>query len=393
MAGSDSSPNGERNRFRTQPPPSEEDARARFTPPIPRVALLLASLVVGLWGLEQAAPLLIPLLLASLLALLLSPLVRRLRALHVPEPLALAFCALVLLIPLSSLGFLILHEIQALIADFPHILATTRQKLAAASSGGLLHRLLPQPVDSSALLEKAAGQGGQAMQFALSTLGTVLGAGSQLVTVLLFTILILAARTNLRRSAGRLLHRTRAPAHLVDELVDLMQLFLVARFLIVGIVGAVDTGILLAGGVRYAVLLGGFLGVTTLIPAVGFFIALVPTLLVMAGMGLSLGHVILVTAALAVVSIVEGNVLTPRMVGRRMNINTLSTFVGLFAGGLLWGTWGMFLSIPILGTLQIVLSVVPELDDWSALLAAREDRSLALRLRRRRPRQPWHLRH
>jgi predicted PurR-regulated permease PerM len=50
----------------------------------------------------------------------------------------------------------------------------------------------------------------------------------------------------------------------------------------------------------------------------------------------------------------------------------LATFLGVFAGGLLWGIAGMFLSVLFLGVLRIAFSATPALEPWGELLAEPE---------------------
>ena len=120
--------------------------------------------------------------------------------------------------------------------------------------------------------------------------------------------------------------------------------------------------------------MGSFLGVLTAVPAIGFIIGVIPPLLVSLANGFGLFKTGAIFLALVVVSIIEGNYMTPKMVGGSLNINALAVFVGLFAGGLIWGVWGMFLSIPVLGILRIVFHAAPALQPWSELLAERKKR-------------------
>jgi predicted PurR-regulated permease PerM len=126
-------------------------------------------------------------------------------------------------------------------------------------------------------------------------------------------------------------------------------------------------------GVSYSVILGAFVGAMTLVPAVGFIISLIPVIVVALATGHSLLNTVAIVAALVGCNMIDNYYLTPKFVGNRLNINALTSFVGLFAGGLLWGIWGMFLSIPMLGVLRIAFSAVPKLRPWGELLADKTD--------------------
>jgi predicted PurR-regulated permease PerM len=240
----------------------------------------------------------------------------------------------------------------------------------------LLDYLNPQ-----ALIERLSSSADQALQLLITGIGAVLSAGSQLALVLLFAVLMLASRRQIRSSLEHLAIKMHEPSseepaadfpvglQVIDDTSWMIERFLVMRFLIVLIIGAADTLILYFAGVKYAILLGGLLGIMTLVPAIGFIVGLIPALLVSIAMGHSALRTALMASGLFVMSIIEGNVLTPAMVGRSINLNALSTFVGLFAGGMLWGIWGMLLSVPILGALRIVFSAIPALEPLGELLA------------------------
>ena len=56
------------------------------------------------------------------------------------------------------------------------------------------------------------------------------------------------------------------------------------------------------------------------------------------------------------------------MVGSKVKINALFTFIGLLIGEMLWGITGMFLSIPFLAILKIIFERIDGLNPWAILL-------------------------
>lgn len=355
----------------------------------PRTLLSAASLVVLLWGLSQSGAFLIPVCIAALLAFLLAPLVKLMRRNGVPEIVAVIGGAIVLVLPFSAIGYLLFLQSQRFIVDFPHLLRsleTTLHHFAESSVGQKLH--LDGYLDPEILGRRIAAEARQGVSLVISGLGAVLGATSQLALVLLFTVLMVASRHSLRRSGDKIFEAL-GPA-LLNEVTALIERFLVARLVIVLIVAAVDSLILVGFGLEYALLMGALLGVLTLVPAIGFILGLLPPVVVAVASGNTALTTAMMALALFVISIIEGNVLTPKLVGHSLNINALATFVGLFAGGLVWGVWGMVLAIPVLGVLRIVFAAIPRLQPWAELLAAESitparRNTPASRLRGRRP--------
>jgi predicted PurR-regulated permease PerM len=338
-------------------------------------------LIVLIWGLATARAFLIPICISALLAFLVIPIVTLMRKRRVPEWIAVICAALVLLLPIAGIVYALVREGQTLVQDFPSIMTSFNHALSefAQSSWATRLGISSEALDLKSLAEKIGSRAGEGIAFVIGGLSIVMDASSQAALVLIFALLMVASRRHLRASGEKILARVESiqAARLLDEVTTLIERFLVARLLIVAFIGAVDAIALRAFGVNYSFLLGAFFGVMTLVPAVGFIIALIPTLIVALATGHSIGATLVVTGILVAMSIVEGNILSPKLVGQKLNINALTCFIGLFAGGLLWGIWGMLLSVPILGVMRIVFSAVPDLQPWGDLLADKEDHSLA----------------
>ncbi|MBI3558336.1 MAG: AI-2E family transporter [Deltaproteobacteria bacterium] len=331
-----------------------------------------AFLIILFWGISEARPLLIPLSIAGLLAFLLAPFVRLMKSLRIPEWLAITLSTILLLLPFSAVGYLLLDQGQALSHDFPKIIRSLNRLLNQFAQSSIGHRLnVSSELDITMLTNRLAQRAGEGIQILLTGLGALLNAGSQTALVLLFTVLMLASRAHLRRSSEAILSNAEniKASMMLDEITRLIERFLISRALIVVIIGAADLAILMIFGINYAALLAAILGLLTIVPAIGFILAVIPPILV----SLTTGHSVLATALLVgclfIMSIIEGNVLTPRMSGKSLNINALTSFVGLFAGGLIWGLWGMFLAIPILGIVRIAFSASPRTAAWGDLLS------------------------
>lgn len=354
--------------------------------PIPRDLVVVALLVVILWGAAQARSFLIPVCIAALLAFLMAPMVAQLRKWKVPEILAIGISALVLVLPFLLIGYLLGHEISLLVRDFPRIRAWFDLKLLQLAHSQFGERFdIPEVWDLSGVVEKLVGSIGESVHVALKGVQTLLEFGSHLALVLLFAVVMLATRHHLSRSAQNLIAQYEgASSVLLDEVVLLIERFLVARLVIVLVAGTLGTVALWIFGVPYTLVLGMAMGVGTLIPVVGYFSGVVLSVAVALATGHTLGTIALLIVTLAAVGVFESHVLTPKYIGVRLNINVLFTFLGLFAGELLWGLWGMFLSIPFLGILRIAFSASSSMKPWGELLAEREDKGFQERLSKKR---------
>ena len=123
-------------------------------------------------------------------------------------------------------------------------------------------------------------------------------------------------------------------------MVLVIERFLSVRLGIAFGVALVDWGVLAVFGIPYALLGGTFLGVMTLIPVIGFFSGLFRRLLVAFASGVAYGKIIAIFCTLAAVSGIESHLLTPKLLGRHLNLNLLSAFLGLFIGEKTLGRMG-----------------------------------------------------
>jgi predicted PurR-regulated permease PerM len=338
--------------------------------------LKAACLAILIWAFATARAFFIPVCIAALLASLLSPLVRVLKRARIPELIAVSISAICLLVPFLLLIYGIVAQGERLVRDFPAILAALERAIAHlgdypwARQLGLSNLVLDME-SLTAAIGRSAGKG---IAYAIGGLSILATTGTQILLILSFTIAMVASRGHLRKSVARILSSVEGidGAPLLDQINAMIQRFLGVRLLVMVIIGGVDVVILRLFGLGYAFLLGTLCGVMTVLPYLGFALAMIPVLIVAIASGYSTGPIVGIVIALLSASLFESYVLTPKLVGHRLNVNVLFTLIGLFAGGLLWGLWGVILSVPFLGILRIVLSSLPSLQPWGGLLAARE---------------------
>jgi predicted PurR-regulated permease PerM len=108
-------------------------------------------------------------------------------------------------------------------------------------------------------------------------------------------------------------------------------------------------------GLRFGILIGILSGLISIIPyagfVLGFFTAIVIALTNYTGINLVLG----VSAVYLFVQFLESFIITPKLVGNRVGLGSLSTMLALIIGGNLFGFVGMLIGIPIAAILKVVL--------------------------------------
>jgi len=147
-----------------------------------------------------------------------------------------------------------------------------------------------------------------------------------------------------------------------------IQSYMVGLLLEALIVATLNSIALLILGVDYAILLGVIGAILNMIPYIGGIIAIaLPVLMATVtkdGYSTQLGIII----AYAVIQFIDNNILVPRIVSSKVQINALFSIIVVLLGGALWGVAGMFLSIPAVAILKIIFDRIDDLKPWGKLL-------------------------
>jgi predicted PurR-regulated permease PerM len=99
---------------------------------------------------------------------------------------------------------------------------------------------------------------------------------------------------------------------------------------------------------------GAVAGVLNFIPYVGSLTTLVLLTVVAFVTFSSAGHAALVTASYLVIATIEGQLVQPLVVGRRLDLNPIMVFLALWFAGWFWGVAGIVMAVPALVSLKVV---------------------------------------
>ncbi len=125
------------------------------------------------------------------------------------------------------------------------------------------------------------------------------------------------------------------------------------QLLLCAAIGVVATLLFWIFGMRYPLVLGITIGITNVIPYFGPIIGAIPALIIAAT--ISVKMVITVIIIVLVLQFIEGNILSPLIVGKSLHMHPLLIMLALLAGEEVGGIVGMILSIPILAVLKVVM--------------------------------------
>ncbi len=139
---------------------------------------------------------------------------------------------------------------------------------------------------------------------------------------------------------------------ILQDLDSMLSQFVRAQLLLVLISGAAYTVLLVSLRVPYAFALGAIGGLLEFIPLVGPLVAAV--LILGISFSLNYPHLLLVVIFLGAWRLCADYVISPRVLGGKVEISSLAVIFGVLVGGELAGVIGIYLSIPALATIRIL---------------------------------------
>ena len=138
--------------------------------------------------------------------------------------------------------------------------------------------------------------------------------------------------------------------------------------LIIGLANALISGVVFWRlGIPYFYFLGAISGFISLIPYLGVVLALLPPLA--AGIGiLDKTGVLTVFVTVIGMHIVTTNVIFPKVVGKRLQLNPLAVTLALLFWAWIWGAMGLILAVPLVGMTKIICDYIDSLRGFGAWL-------------------------
>lgn len=331
------------------------------------LALLFVTLSYGKF-------ILMPLFFAAFLSMLLNPVVARLE--HWRLGRALSIIATILLVLIFLAG--VISLISAQFVQFAERVPEVTERLKNVTSEGI--RFLEETVGLSAeqrtnYLEQGLGN---LIDKSGSYVSSVLGATTStftLMTLLPIFIFFMLYYKEMYQTFFRKLFERQDGNSRVDEVLDnvqdVTQNYLVGMLTVIGILAVLNTTGLLIIGLEHALFFGVFASLMAVIPYIGIIIGALPPLLFAFLLGDNLVQPMLVIAVFGTVQFLEGNFITPRIVGSKVSINPFMAMLALIVGGEIWGISGMILFVPLIGILRVIFEEIDELKPYGYLLGSR----------------------
>jgi predicted PurR-regulated permease PerM len=330
-----------------------------------RILASLAALVIIIAGINLAQSVVVLFLVSFFLALLGTPPILWLKEKHIPSGFAVAIVMIVMIVVVILIGVQIGESFSSFSNELPLLQSRIREEVvglcASLKLKGIIitDKFFLDYIKPEAIMKLTAGL--------LSGLGSVL---SDLVLILLTVTFILLEISNFPIKLRAILGDPKQVFPQFTKFAYDMKRYMVIKTSInlgAGILIGIWMYVL---GVQFPVLWGFLAFLLHYVPNIGAFIAAVPAAL-MALVQLGMGRALLVCAGNLLVGFIVGNVIEPRLMGRKLGLSTLVVFLSLIFWGSVLGLIGAILCIPLTMTLKFAFEE-NESTKWIAVLLGSE---------------------
>jgi len=340
---------------------------------IPSVSVRIIALAIVFACLYYASTLVITLICSILLAFVLEPGVRLMERLRVPRWLGSLLMVLLTLAAVYLIIYAAYDRIEAFVNDLPRFASRIKQLVAqiqvtAKSIRQSTSDLLPTSPEAAVPAVRLQ-QESPWVQFLLRGIGSVYAFAVTVMFIPFLVFFMLASRHQIWVATLNLfpIDRRQEAEDVIRGITQMVREFVVGNFLVWLASALMITPVLWLIQLRYAVLMGPLAAALSMIPYIGVALALLPPLLIaLVQYFESVGPFVTIALTVVGVHFIAVNLLTPKLVGKRVKLNALTVTISMMFWGWLWGAVGLVLAIPITAAIKAICDHVDRLKPYGA---------------------------
>ena len=332
-----------------------------------RSLLLGIFILTAVYALYFARDFVMPVVLAFLLALMLTPIVRFLKKRGVPEAVSATLLVLISVIAIASAGYFLSGPIVQLANEAPEIGRRVTERLSEFRHP--FEKFVAVSEEVEKVTETTQEPGVQRVVIAQPGIlsqaaGNLLSASTTAAITFVLSLFLLASGTmfyeKIIQSFARLSEKKRALRLVYDIEREISRYLLTVAMINAGLGAVIALG-LWALGMPNPAVWGVAAAALNFLPYIGAL----ATILLVACISLisfdSLSYALLAPLFVILCNIIEGQLVTPLVVGRRLEINAVAIFIAVAFWSWLWGFIGALIAVPLL---VIVKVFCDHFDSW-----------------------------
>ena len=140
-------------------------------------------------------------------------------------------------------------------------------------------------------------------------------------------------------------------AHFLRDVDKSLGSYIRGQLFVCIVIGTLSATLFWIFHMKYPLLLGLIIGITNVIPYFGPVIGAIPAVIIASA--LSVKMIIITVCIIFVMQFLEGNILSPLIVGKSLHMHPLVIMLALLLGGEMGGILGLIVSVPILAILKV----------------------------------------
>jgi predicted PurR-regulated permease PerM len=305
-------------------------------------------------------------LVSILLAFILAPIVDFLTYLSLPRALASGIAVLLFLAAIVGMVYYSSNQALSFAEDLPKYTTKMREEIMRFRKQAETFEVLNPEHEKGVVNVRPATDWGELVTRGFGSVGQAILAASFIPFLAYF---MLSWQQHVRSATVMLFPlRNRNTAYVTLGLISSMiRSFMVGNLLIGLLIGGISTLVFWMLHLPFFYFVGFMSGFLSLVPYMGVVLAMVPPILV------GLGHfgsedIAMVVATVLGLHIIAMNVLYPKFLGKRLQLNPLAVTMSLLLWAWLWGAVGLMLAIPITAAAKIVFDHVESLKPYGLWL-------------------------
>lgn len=319
---------------------------------------LIVIICLG-WLLHAGASLIIPFVFAITFAVLLYPIEKKI-AKHIKwKSISIVGSFLILLIPLLIITTLFYFQLISIAESLPSINESMQQGLNKLLAN--INQLIPF---ANLNAESLLGGGGKSndlekpLKFIGQGLISTTGFISALGLSTIYTFFLLYYKNSIKNFIIFQFEKSARPdiRETLAEIKETIQAYIRGLGLVIILLSVLNSIGLSLIGIENAIFWGVLAGSLAIIPFIGTLLGgMLPFLYALSSADAT-WQPIAVVIYYVIIQQIEGNFITPKIVGGKVDINPLFAIIALVFFGNFWGLSGIVLALPIISVLKIVLS-------------------------------------
>jgi len=328
---------------------------------------------------------LLPIVFAVLLNFLFSPVVRWLARFRVPPPLGAGLIILAVLGLLGTGAFGLSGAVRDWAATAPATLKTAEIKLQK------IIRPLQRASKTAEQVATAAGETATSAgvktakraevvvagpSLAARVFGTTQRSVTSVLEVLILLYFLLAAGDLFLQKLIKVLPNLgdkRKAVQIAREIESSISTYLLTAASVNVAEGIVVGGVMYLWGMPNPALWGALVVLLEFVPYLGALAMVVILSIAALTTFANVGHALLIPASFLFVNLIQGNFVSPMVLGHRLALNPVALFIGLAFWFWIWGIAGAFIAVPILATFKIFCDHIESLASVGEFLGQRDE--------------------